>query len=46
MTDAVGWEQQIYNRPATVKAVYSSQAKVWWEDNNTLGYVPLEALEQ
>ena len=39
-----GWEQTIYNRPARVDAVYTDVAKVWWQDNNTLGYVPVDAL--
>ena len=39
-----GWVQTIYNRPARVDAVYSGQAKVRWQDNNTLGFVPLTAL--
>jgi len=39
-----GWEQTIYNRPARIDAVYHDVAKVWWQDNNTLGYVPVEAL--
>jgi len=42
--DALGWVQQIYNRPARVDAVYTDTVKVWWQDNNTLGYVSIEQL--
>lgn len=42
--DVYGWEQEIYNRPARVDAVYTDTAKVRWQDNNTLGYVPVEQL--
>jgi hypothetical protein len=45
MTGVYGWQQKIWNRPALVESVYSDVAKVRWQDNGTLGYVPLEALE-
>jgi hypothetical protein len=46
MSDAIGWEQTIYNRPAEVRSVWDTQAKVVWQDTGTLGFVLLEALEQ
>ena len=36
--------QTIYNLPARVEAVHSDVAKVWWQDNNTRGYVAVEDL--
>lgn len=32
----------VYNRPATVERVYSETARVRYQDNGTLGYVPRE----
>jgi len=44
MSELTPHTQQIWSRPARVDAVYRDQAKVWWLDNNTRGYVPLTAL--
>lgn len=35
----------VYNRPATVEAVYDSVARVRFQDNGALDYVPREAVE-
>lgn len=41
-------KQTIWNRPARIDAMYEGTqiAKVRWLDNNTLGYVPLDEVEQ
>jgi hypothetical protein len=45
MTEGVvGWCQRVYNRPAEVTAIYSEVAKIRWQDNGTLGFVPLDEL--
>jgi len=38
------WKQTVHNRPARIDSVYTDTAKVWWLDNNTRGYVALDAL--
>jgi hypothetical protein len=35
-----------YNRPVRVRGVYGDIAQVQWEDNNTMGYVPVADLEE
>lgn len=35
----------VYNRPANVEGVYGDVARVRYQDNGTLGYVPADAVQ-
>ncbi|WP_135535358.1 hypothetical protein [Halostella pelagica] len=44
MSEAGTWQQTIYNRPAEVRAIHGETVRVRWQDNGTLGFVPLDAI--